>query len=156
VAPLEVAKLIGSFGQSGIQRYSLANLIPLVIPKSSILEVDTLPSQLDVNRKPPLLNFVPGMTAIKLAGGQHRLAALKKYKAALDDKGKLVKQALEAEILIQDSGEASRNRIAHWQSESLRITGELEEYGFWGVAVYDEGKFTRLPTLRPIILLTGL
>jgi hypothetical protein len=138
----EVTKLMASFDRSGIQRYSLEHMIPLVVPKSSILDVETLPSQLGSSGKPPVLKFVPGTMTIKLAGGQHRLAALKKYRTTFQEKGQEAERLLQAEIRAKDDSQQSRNRIAHWRSESSRIAAELEEYGFWGVAVYDESEFS--------------
>jgi hypothetical protein len=142
VSAAEVTRLIGSFDQEGIQRYEIGNMMPLVIHRSSIVGAITLPSNLGPNEKPPRLNFVPGTTTFKLAGGQHRLSALKKYKVAFAEKAKTAKRQLESSRKHQDGSEASRNQIAHWQSEYSRITSELEEYGYWGVAVYDESEST--------------
>jgi hypothetical protein len=139
----EVNKLAGSFNQSGIQRYSSDNLIPLVIPKSLILDVHTLASVLVPDSPPPLITFAPSATIIKLAGGQHRLTALKKYKTAFEDKRKEIEDSLKNEIGRKDGSEESSNKIAIWQLESTRMAKELEEYGFWGVVVYDEGGSSR-------------
>ena len=140
VSPQEVTKLTGSFDEGGIQRYAPGNMMPLVIPRSSILGIETLPSQLGPNEKPPILNFIPGTFSIKLAGGQHRLAALKKYKVPFAEKAKAVERQLRSARDHDDGSLESCKRIELWETELVHLTCELEEYGFWGVAVYDEGE----------------
>jgi hypothetical protein len=119
-------------------------MMPLVIHRSLILGAVTLPLELGPGEKPPHLNIVPGTTTFKLAGGQHWLFALKKYKAAFEEKGKTAKWQLESSRQHMDGSEESCNQIAHWELESSHIASELEEYGFWGVSVYDEGESTLL------------
>ena len=139
VDPAEVKRMADSMRTGrGLIRYTTATMVPLVMQKDQV-DLDNLyrssdpPSGADIL---PALILTDSAKPIFAAGGQHRRAALE---ALFADLHKQITALTKKAKGIKD--EAQRHAQ---ESEIEELTKELAGLGFWGVAIYDYGKFSLL------------
>jgi hypothetical protein len=125
---VQVDALLKGFEEHGLQAFKLESQIPLVIPHTSLANLNSLWPALKDQERPPIVQFTPGTQALAAAGGQHRMAALAKYHAI---KTRALARAQRSDTYADDSEAAAVVK---------RVEQQLVECRYWGVALYDEGK----------------
>ncbi|KAG2337849.1 hypothetical protein BDR05DRAFT_1004725 [Suillus weaverae] len=134
----EVNKLIGCFEANGIVSMKDVAAIPLILKTSRLTNVDSLKKDFDEPEEVVELEL-KDHAAIVVASGQHRLAALKKYKQALLDEYALFEKKRGK---IRALKQVTQEHVATYNEcheEMGRLKGLLHNIGKWGVIIYDEG-----------------
>ncbi|KAG1770783.1 hypothetical protein EV702DRAFT_1049234 [Suillus placidus] len=133
----EVNKLIGCFEANGIVSMKDVAVIPLILKTSRLTNVDSLKKDFDEPEEVVELEL-KDHAAIVVASGQHRLAALKKYKQALLDEYALFEKKRGK---IRALKQVTQEHVATYNEcheEMGRLKGLLHNIGKWGVIIYDE------------------
>jgi hypothetical protein len=148
LVPLEWKKLKASMTAQGIKSFSTEHMMPLVIKrkyidmscvdnKASGYEAKTL--ELSEEGKQPGV-----VVKLEMAGGRHRMAALKSIKEDKEkDLAKLKKQhlGLSKRRFTKDDAVAKKMQdLKDYEERMASLKEEISKIGLWGVIVYDEGK----------------
>ncbi|KAG2336538.1 hypothetical protein BDR05DRAFT_1005753 [Suillus weaverae] len=135
----ETNKLVGCFEANGIVSMKDVAAIPLILKMSRLRNVDSLKLNFDEPEEVVQLELNDDK-AIVVASGQHRLAALRKYKQSLLDEYSLFEKKREK---IRALKQVSQEHVAIYNEcheEMGRLKGLLHDIGKWGVIIYDEEK----------------
>jgi hypothetical protein len=128
IDPAQVDILYQAFLAHGLLVFNQEAHILLIVPEKTVTNRKQLWKKLKDNLAPPIVRFAPETQALPAAGGQHRLAALAKYKEAKQ----LRVEKLEARA-------ASEPDEGYWVEELERVKMQLAATRWWGVQVYDAG-----------------
>ncbi|KAG1879689.1 hypothetical protein C8R48DRAFT_668480 [Suillus tomentosus] len=134
----ETNKLVASF-RDGIMSMKDQTAIPIIIDIARINNATSLPKDfLDPGDVPELelLDTDP----IVVASGQHRLAALVKYKQQLDDEYNVLKKKRDKFRAMDKISPDQMETYNKVQFDMRVIMGITENIGKWGVIVYNERK----------------
>ncbi|KII82690.1 hypothetical protein PLICRDRAFT_181160 [Plicaturopsis crispa FD-325 SS-3] len=142
-----VNDIFHSFQTLGPDALNIANVIPIFV-KADCIDPECL-QQSEDNKTWKPLRFKEGdePESVGFAGGRHRVAALHKFKAwleetALIERNKLVEQQAELDgLAINDAGRRTLDvKLAERKDVVAKKEDLLKTVMQWGVAVYDEAK----------------
>jgi hypothetical protein len=128
VDPAQVDILYQAFLTHGLQAFNQEAHIIIIVPEKSVTNRKQLWKKLRDNQTPPIVKFAPETQALPAAGGQHRLAALAKYREAKQ----LRVEKVEAKV-------ASEPDEGYWVEELSRAQAQVASTRWWGIQVYDTG-----------------
>ncbi|KAF8322968.1 hypothetical protein F5887DRAFT_1086906 [Amanita rubescens] len=154
---LEWKKLKASMTAQGIKSFSNEHMMPLVIKRR---HVD--PSCVDNNvsgyAAKTLALSEEGKQEVKrleMAGGRHRLAAVKSIKQDKEqDVAKLKKQhqILSKKRAVKDDAVTKKlQNLKDYEEKIAKLEEEISKIGLWGVIVYDEDKLKEDERLLPYL-----
>ncbi|KAG1761152.1 hypothetical protein EDD22DRAFT_954302 [Suillus occidentalis] len=135
---LNVAKL-GCFQSNGIVSMKDVAAIPLIMKRSRITNLDSLKPNFDEPEEIVELEIEDG-EGIVVASGQHRLAALKKYKHVLLDEYSSFEKKRQKIRALKNVNQEHVTAFNECHEEMGRVKGLLDEIGKWAVIIYDEEK----------------
>jgi hypothetical protein len=124
----QVDALCANFAKNGIRGFTKEAQLPLIVPPSSIINVADLWQRLKDAARPPVVQFAKSTLAIAAAGGQHRMAAIAKYRTT--------QQAIVARLEERIAADADNTGLL---LELQREQETLEETNWWGIEIYDDG-----------------
>ncbi|KAG1758542.1 hypothetical protein EDD22DRAFT_956780 [Suillus occidentalis] len=135
----ETNKLVGCFQVNGIVSMKDVAAIPLILNSSRVTNIDLLKKNFDEPEEVVELEL-EDVDPIVVASGQHRLAALKKYKQSLLDEYSSFEKKREKINALKQVTQDHISTYNECHEEMGRIKGLLEDVGKWGVILYDEEK----------------
>ncbi|KAG1719863.1 hypothetical protein EDD22DRAFT_854788, partial [Suillus occidentalis] len=135
----ETNKLVGCFQSNGIVSMKDVAAIPLIMKRSRITNLDSLKPNFDEPEEIVELEIEDG-EGIVVASGQHRLAALKKYKHVLLDEYSSFEKKRQKIRALKNVNQEHVTAFNECHEEMGRVKGLLDEIGKWAVIIYDEEK----------------
>ncbi|KAG1719365.1 hypothetical protein EDD22DRAFT_854997, partial [Suillus occidentalis] len=133
----ETNKLVGCFQSNGIVSMKDVAAIPLIMKRSRITNLDSLKPNFDEPEEIVELEIEDG-EGIVVASGQHRLAALKKYKHVLLDEYSSFEKKRQKIRALKNVNQEHVTAFNECHEEMGRVKGLLDEIGKWAVIIYDE------------------
>lgn len=135
----EINKLIGCFEASGIVSMKDVAAIPLIMKTSRLKDANSLAKNFDDPEEVGELEM-NDLEAIVVASGQHRLAALQKYRASLQDAYDTLEKKRTKIRQLKGLTEEHVATYNECHKEMCHLKGLLYGIGKWGVIIYDEGE----------------
>ena len=142
----EWTKLKVAMTQQGIKPFTPVNMMPLVISPRHV-DTSCVENNLNGYKAKTLTLSEEGKREVKrllMAGGRHRMAAIKSIKA--DKEEELEKLTADLDTLKEKNptkAKAIAKKLADIEEKEKKIAvlkEEISKLGIWGVILYDQGK----------------
>ena len=142
----EAVNLQKAMTEQGMKPFSSENLIPIVIERRHV-DATCIWTGVHAYDAPDLKLSEEGeqeLTKMELAGGRHRLEAVRKIREAKKKvlaSARKKSSAQRKKRVRKDAAMLKRDkRLAEMEAEEEAMENEIEELGRWGFALYDKGE----------------
>lgn len=143
----EANKLKDMMTRQGIKAYTMENMIPIVIERHHVDQA-CIWSGMSGYGAPPLQLSEEGMQEIKgllLAGGRHRIAAVKALRAEANAKLQAlrvqIKEAAERKTTATEDDDEVEVSLDQMKIDEEGMVANMTANEHWGVVLYDHGEY---------------